>query len=60
MLKCIRVQNLIKLVYHLDIKLRAFNNDRITAKERTAAEAIGCLNALWRQIFALESAIQTC
>ena len=25
-------------------------------KERTAAEATGCLNALWRQIFALDSA----
>ena len=25
-------------------------------KEKTAAEATGCLNALWRQIFALEPA----
>ena len=50
------MQNLIKLVYHLVIKLRAFNNDRITAKEWAAAKATGCLNALWRQIFALDSA----
>ena len=50
------MQNVIKLVYHLVIKLGAFNNDRITAKERTAAEATGCLYASWRQIFALESA----
>ena len=35
---------------------KAFNNDRITAKEWTAAEATGCLNALWRQIVALDSA----
>ena len=56
MLKCIHMQNLIKLVYHLVIKLRAFNNDRTTAKEWTAAEATGCLYALWRQIFALDSA----
>ena len=55
MLTCIRVQNLIKL-YHLVIKLWEFNNDRITAKERTAAETTGCLNTLWRQIFALDSA----
>ena len=56
MLKCIRMQNLIKLVYHLDTKLGAINNDRTSAKVRTAAEATGCLNALWRQIFALDSA----
>ena len=55
MLTCIRMQNLIKL-YHLIIKLGAINNDRTTAKEWTAAEATGGLNALWRQIFALDSA----
>ena len=37
-------------------KLGAINNDRTTAKEWTAAEATGGLNALWRQIFALNSA----
>ena len=37
------------------IKLGAINNDRTTAKEWTAAEASGGLNALWRQIFALDS-----
>ena len=47
---------LIKLVYHLVLKLWAFNNDRITAKEWTAAKTTGCLNSLWRQIFALDSA----
>ena len=55
MLTCIRMQNLIKL-YHLVINLLAINNDRTTAKEWTAAEATGGLNALWRQIFALDSA----
>ena len=49
------MQNLIKL-YHLVIKLLEINNDRTTAKEWTAAEATGDLNALWRQIFALDSA----
>ena len=49
------MQNLINL-YHLVIKLEAINNDRTTAKEWTAAEATGGLNALWRQIFALDSA----
>ena len=42
------MQNLIKL-YHLVIKLGAINNDRATAKEWTAAEATGGLDALWRQ-----------
>ena len=55
MLTCICMQNLIKLC-HLVIKLWEFNNDRITTKERTAAEATGCLNTLWRQVFALDSA----
>ena len=54
MLACIRTQNFINL-YHLVIKLGAINNDRTTAKEWTAAEATGGLNALWRQIFALDS-----
>ena len=49
------MQNLINL-YHLVIKLEAINNDRTTAKEWTAAEATGGLNALWRQIFSLDSA----
>ena len=52
MLTCIRMQNLIKIVYHLVIKLGAINNDRTTAKEWTAAKATGGLN----QIFALDSA----
>ena len=34
----------------------SIQNDRITAKEGTAAEATCYLNALWRQIFALDSA----
>ena len=51
----IHMQNLIK-IYHLFIKLGAINNDRTIAKEWTAAEATGCLYALWRQIFALDSA----
>ena len=55
MLTCMRMQNLIKL-YHLVIKLGANNNDRTTAKEWTAAEATGGLDALWRQICALDSA----
>ena len=55
MLSCIRMQNLIKL-YHQVIKLGAINNDRTTAKEWTAAEATGGLDALWRQICALDSA----
>ena len=55
MLTCIRMQNVIKL-YHLVIKLGTINNNRTTAKEWTAAEATGCLNALLRQIFALDSA----
>ena len=46
---------LIKL-YLLVIKLLAINNDRTTAKEWTAAEAAGGFNALWRQIFTLDSA----
>ena len=42
---------------HLVIKLGSINNNhRTTAKEWTAAEAIGGLNVLWRQIFALDSA----
>ena len=49
------MRNLIKL-YHLVIKLGAINNDRTTAKEWTAAEATGGLDALWRQICALDSA----
>ena len=49
------MQTLIKL-YHLIIKLRAINNDRTTAKEWTAVEATGGLNALWHQIFAMDSA----
>ena len=49
------MQNLIKL-YHLVIKLGAINNDRTTAKEWIAAEATGGLDALWRQIFALDYA----
>ena len=48
------MQNLIKL-YHLVIKLGAINTDRTTAKEWTAAEANGGLDALWRQICALDS-----
>ena len=48
MLTYIRMQNLIKL-YHLVIKLGAIKNDRTTAKEWTAAEATGGLDALWRQ-----------
>ena len=55
MLTRIRMQNLIKL-YHLVIKLGAINNDRTTAKEWTAAEATGGLDALRRQICALDSA----
>ena len=55
MLTCIRMQNLTR-PYHLVINLGAINNDRTTAKEWTAAEATGCLNALWRQIFALDYA----
>ena len=55
MLTCMRMQHLINL-YHLVIKLEAINNDRTTVKEWTAAEATGGLNALWRQIFALDSA----
>ena len=55
MLTCIRMQNLIKL-YHLVIKLGAINNDRTTSKEWTAAEVTGGLDALWRQICALDSA----
>ena len=55
MLSCIRMQHMIKL-YHLVIKLGAFINDRTTAKEWTAAEATGGLDALWRQIWALDSA----
>ena len=55
MLSCILMQNLIKL-YHLVIKLGAINNDRTTAKEWTAAEATGGLDALLRQICALDSA----
>ena len=54
-LTCIRMQNLIKL-YHLVIKLGAIDNDRTTAKEWTAAEATSGLDALWRQICALDSA----
>ena len=49
------MQNLIKL-YHLVIKLGAINNDRTTAKEWTAAEATDGLDALRRQICALDSA----
>ena len=49
------MQNLTKL-YHLVIKLGAINNDRTTAKEWTAVEATGGLDALWRQICALDSA----
>ena len=48
------MQNLIKL-YHLVIKLGAINNDSTTVKEWTAVEATGGLNALWRQLFALDS-----
>ena len=55
MLTCIRMQNLIKL-YHLVIKLGAINNERTTTKEWTAAEAICGLDALLRQICALDSA----
>ena len=44
-LTCIRMQKLIKL-YHLVIKLGAIDNDRTTAKEWTAAEATGGLDAL--------------
>ena len=55
MLTCIRMPNWIKL-YHLVIKLGAINKDRTTAKEWTAAEATGGLNALWQQIFALDFA----
>ena len=55
MLTRIRMQNLIKL-YHLVIKLGVINNNRTTAKEWTAAEATGGLDALWRQIYALDSA----
>ena len=55
MLTCIRMQNLIKL-YHLVIKLGAINNDRTTAKQWTAAEAICGLDALLLQICALDSA----
>ena len=51
----IHMQNLIKL-YHLVIKLGAINNDRTTTKEWTAAKATGGLDALWRQICALDSA----
>ena len=49
------MQNLIKL-YHLVIKLGAINNDRTTAEKWTVAEATGGLDALWRQICALDSA----
>ena len=49
------MQHLIKL-YYLVIKLGAINNDRNTAKEWTAAEATGGLDALWRHICALDSA----
>ena len=49
------MQNLINL-YHLVVKLGAINNDRTTDKEWTAPEATGYLNALLRQIFALDSA----
>ena len=49
------MQNLIKL-YHLVLKLGEINNDRTIAKEWTAAEATGDLDALWRQICALDSA----
>ena len=49
------MQNLIK-VYHLVIKLGAINNDRTTAKEWTASEATDGLDALWHQIYALDSA----
>ena len=55
MLTCILMQDLIKL-YHLVIKLWEFNNDRITTKERKEAQATGCLNMLWHQVFALDSA----
>ena len=55
MLTYIRMQNLIKL-YHLVRKLGAINNDRTPAKEWTAAAATGGLDALWRQICALDSA----
>ena len=54
MLTCIRMQNLIKL-HHLVIKLGAINNDRPTAKEWKAVEATCGLDALWRQICALDS-----
>ena len=37
-------------------KVRRINNDRTTAKEWTAAEATGGLDALLRQICALDSA----
>ena len=43
-------------LYHLVIELGAINNDRTTAKEWTAADATGGLDALWRQICALDSA----
>ena len=49
------MQNLTKL-YHLVIKLGAINNDRTTAKEWTAAESTGGLDALLRQICALDFA----
>ena len=49
------MQSLIKL-YHLVIKLGAITNERTTAKGWTAAEATGGLDALLRQICALDSA----
>ena len=47
--------HLIKL-YHLVIKLGAINNDIATAKEWTSAKATGGLDALGRQICALDFA----
>ena len=49
------MQNLIKLC-HLVIKLGAINNENTMAKEWTAAEATGGLDALRRKICALVSA----
>ena len=55
MLSCIRMQKFDQTIPS-GLQLGAINNDRTTAKERTASEATGGLDALLRQICALDSA----